>query len=67
MSLRSFGGLKDGPTTIVEGVLAASSTVLSATMAPDLFGSQLLPMTDRQALAALPGGGTPAHEANVDP
>jgi hypothetical protein len=38
VSLCSFGGLEDGPTTIVEGVLAASSTVLAATMAPDLFG-----------------------------
>jgi len=37
-SLRSFGELEDGPATIVEGVLAAGSTVLAATMAPDLFG-----------------------------
>lgn len=37
-SLHSFGELEDGPATIVEGVLAAGSTVLAATMAPDLFG-----------------------------
>ncbi len=37
-SLRSFGVLEAGPATIVEGVLAAGSTVLAATMAPDLFG-----------------------------
>ena len=38
VSVRSFGGLEDGPATIVDGVLAAGSTVLAATMAPDLFG-----------------------------
>lgn len=38
VSLRSFGELGDGPSTIVGGVLAAGSTVLAATMAPDLFG-----------------------------
>ena len=39
VSVRSFGGLEDGPATIVDGVLAAGSTVLAATMAPDLFGA----------------------------
>jgi aminoglycoside 3-N-acetyltransferase len=38
VSLRSFGLLEDGPATIVDGILAAGSTVLAATMAPDLFG-----------------------------
>lgn len=38
VSLRSFGSVEHGPATIVEGVLAADSTVLAATMAPDLFG-----------------------------
>ena len=38
VSVRSFGGLEDGPATIIDGVLAAGSTVLAATMAPDLFG-----------------------------
>ena len=38
VSVRSFGGLEDGPATIVDGGLAAGSTVLAATMAPDLFG-----------------------------
>ena len=38
VSVRSFGRLEDGPATIVDGVLAAGSTVLAATMAPDLFG-----------------------------
>ncbi len=37
MSLRSFARLENGPATIVDGVLAADSTVLAATMAPDLF------------------------------
>jgi aminoglycoside N3'-acetyltransferase len=38
VSVRSFGGLADGPATIVDGILAGGSTVLAATMAPDLFG-----------------------------
>jgi aminoglycoside N3'-acetyltransferase len=38
VSLRSFGGLAEGPSTIVEGLLAAGCTVLAATMAPRLFG-----------------------------
>lgn len=45
-SLRSFGALEEGPATIVEGVLAAGSTVLAATMAPDLFGMPA-PVDDR--------------------
>lgn len=39
VSLRSFGvRLEGGPAAIVDGALAAGSTVLAATMAPDLFG-----------------------------
>ena len=38
VSVRSFGALDGGPATIVDGVLAVGSTVLAATMAPDLFG-----------------------------
>jgi len=45
-SLRSFGGLTDGAATIVDGVLAAGSTVLAATMAPELFGISA-PVDDR--------------------
>src|SRR3954466_10443110 len=48
VSVRSFGGLEDGPATIVDGVLAAGSTVLAATMAPDLFGVAA-PLDDRPA------------------
>jgi len=48
VSLRSFGWLEDGPATIVDGVLAAGSTVLAATMAPDLFGIPP-PVDDRPA------------------
>ena len=48
VSVRSFGGLEDGPATIVDGVLAAGSTVLAATMAPDLFGIPA-PPDDRPA------------------
>lgn len=48
VSLRSFGGLEDGPATIVDGVLAAGSTVLAATMAPELFGIPA-PPDDRPA------------------
>ncbi len=48
VSLRSFGALQSGPATIVEGVLAAASTVLAATMAPDLFGMPP-PLDDRPA------------------
>ncbi len=38
MSLRSFGWLEDGAATIVDGLLRAGSTLLAATMAPDIFG-----------------------------
>lgn len=38
VSLRSFGTLRGGPSSIVEGALAAGSTLFAATMAPDLFG-----------------------------
>lgn len=48
VSLRSFGELEDGPATIVDGFLAAGSTVLAATMAPDLFGVPA-PPDDRPA------------------
>jgi aminoglycoside 3-N-acetyltransferase len=48
VSVRSFDGLEDGPATIVDGVLAAGSTVLAATMAPDLFGIPA-PADDRPA------------------
>lgn len=48
VSLRSFGGLEDGPATIVDCVLAAGSTVLAATMAPDAFGI-CAPPDDRPA------------------
>src|SRR5215210_1235858 len=48
VSVRSFGALKDGPATIVDGVLASGSTVLAATMAPDLFGVAA-PPADRPA------------------
>lgn len=48
VSLRSFGRLESGPVTIVEGVLAAGSTVLAAAMAPDLFGIPA-PLDDRPA------------------
>src|SRR3954453_3948449 len=48
VSVRSFGGLEDGPATIVHGVLAAGFTVLVATMAPDLFGVAA-PPDDRPA------------------
>jgi aminoglycoside 3-N-acetyltransferase len=48
VSVRSFGGLEDGPATIVDGVLASGSTVLAATMAPDLFGVAA-PPDDRPA------------------
>src|SRR5256885_3985478 len=48
VSVRSFGGLEDGPATIVDGVLAAGSTVLAATMAPDLYGIPA-PPDDRPA------------------
>ena len=46
VSLRSFGRLAHGAATIVEGVLAAGSTVLAATMAPELFGIPA-PLGDR--------------------
>ena len=45
-SLRSFGGLEHGAATIVDGVLSAGSTVLAATMAPELFGVPA-PVDDR--------------------
>src|SRR3954466_1749331 len=48
VSVRSFGGLEEGPATIVDGILAAGSTVLAATMAPDLFGVAA-PPDDRPA------------------
>src|SRR3954469_6714604 len=48
VSLRSFGGIEDGPATVLDGVLAAGSTVLAATMAPDLFGVAA-PPDDRPA------------------
>ncbi|MEY2468384.1 MAG: aminoglycoside 3-N-acetyltransferase [Actinomycetota bacterium] len=48
VSVRSFGGLEDGPATIVDGVLAAGSTVLAATMASDQFGIPA-PPDDRPA------------------
>jgi aminoglycoside 3-N-acetyltransferase len=47
-SLRSFGALESGPESIVAGVLAPGSTVLAATMAPDLFGMPA-PPDDRPA------------------
>src|SRR4051812_11983160 len=48
VSLRSFGGLEGGPASIVDGVVAAGSTVLAATMAPDLYGLPA-PAHDRPA------------------
>ena len=48
VSLRSFGWLADGASTIVEGLLGAGCTVLAATMAPDLFGIPA-PVDDRPA------------------
>ena len=46
VSLRSFGDLDDGPATILEGILAAGSTVLATTMAPGVFGVPA-PLDDR--------------------
>jgi aminoglycoside N3'-acetyltransferase len=48
VSMRSFGWLADGPSTIVDGMLAVGCTVLAATMAPDLFGIPA-PLDDRPA------------------
>lgn len=72
VSVRSFGGLEDGPATIVDGVLATGSTVLAATMAPDLFGVPA-PLDDRPAqngidysmLAPVAGDAQPEEPAGV--
>lgn len=48
VSLRSFGRLADGPSTIIDGMLGAGCTVLAATMAPGLFGIPA-PLDDRPA------------------
>ena len=48
VSLRSFGGHIGRAEAIVDGALAAGSTVLAATMAPDVFGIPA-PSHDRPA------------------
>ena len=60
-SLRSFGGLEAGAATIVDGVLAAGSTVLAATMAPELFGVSA-PADDRPGRNGIDYATRPAAE-----
>src|SRR3954453_837094 len=62
VAVRSFGGVEDGPATIVDGVLAAGSTVLAATMAPDLFGMPA-PLDDRPARNGVDYARQPAAQA----
>ncbi|HET6873173.1 MAG TPA: AAC(3) family N-acetyltransferase [Acidimicrobiales bacterium] len=51
-SLRSFPRLEDGPATLIDGLLAAGTTVLVATMANEAF-SVPAPVDDRPARNAI--------------